>query len=889
MNWLRQILIRLQETFGKRRREGVLDEELQTHLALLIERNIARGMSAEEARRTAKISLGSAIQIRESVRDDRGLPLLETLWQDVRYALRILRKSPAFTAVAVLTLALGIGANTAIFSVVDAVLLKPLPYANPNQLVRISLDQPKQDLTGGGFSYPYFSACRKQTDVFSQMAGNVFHQLTLTGAGEPTEVDTSIVTPEVFSMLQAKPLIGRTFISKDGEQGAAPVVVVSENLWRSRFGADPNLLGRSITLDKRAFTVIGVMPAGFHFPTRMTDPDEVWIPLVQDPLFGPWMNRQGGHWLRVTARLKAGVSIAQAQAALAPISARLSKEDPADNSGWTMRVEPLQTAVVGDSRTPLLILLGAVALVLLIACANLANLLLSRATSRAKELAVRMALGASRVRIARQLLTESVLLGLLGGIAGILLAYWGVSALLALIPGGLPRADTIHVDGWVLLFALALSLAAGLFFGLAPALLAGGSAFQSTLKESSMRSGESAARRRARGFLVSAQVSLALILLVGAGLLLRSFEALSSVNPGFDSRHVVMANIALPRFQYAQPAQWEAFGRESLDKIQSLPGMSDSALAVPVPMVDGFINLAFGVAGAPPLPPGVFRLADYASVSPNYFHVMQIPLLRGRLFSAQDSLSAPRVAIISEALARQYFPNEDPLGQTMKFGFPPDGAIPRQIVGIVGDVRDVAFNKKPGPMMYAPFAQAPFWGEDVVVRSSLSTSAVAAGIRQATHAIDKDLPVTNILSLPDALTADPSVAQPRFRAFLLGLFSGIALLLAAVGIFGVISYSVARRTHELGIRLALGAQPNAILGMVLRETLALVLIGIAVGLPCAFAASQLVTHLLFSVKSYDPITLILVPLVLLAVGALAGCIPARRAMRVDPMIALRYE
>ena len=888
MSTLRKFWSGLRALFTKKHDDREMDEELRDFVEQRAASKMRTGASRQEALREARMEMGSMDSVKESVRAVGWEAAFNSFWQDVRYALRMLRKSPGFTAIAVITLALGIGANTAIFSVVNAVLLRPLPYANPDQLVMV-YDSPTTNPGPGGFSYPNFTEIRKQNSVFSNIVAHTLDQLTLTGAGEPTEVNTSSATPELFSMMQAKPLAGRTFLPRDNEQGAAPVVILSEALWRSRFGANPNLLGQSIQLDKRAFTVIGIMPASFHFPVMLMGPDEVWIPLVDDPLFGPWMSRHGGHWARTMARLKPGVSLAQAQAQMDAISARLVKQSPQENSSWSIHVEPLRTTIVGSVRTPLLVLLGAVALVLLIACANIANLLLSRATARAREFAVRMALGAGRARIARQLLVECALLGLFGGTVGILLAYWGVQSLRSLLPTDLPQLQTVSVDVWVLLFALLLSVAATLIFGLAPSLFAADASLQSNLKESSGRSGEGATHQRARKFLAAAQICIAVVLLVAAGLLIRSFDRLTSINPGFDPQHVVMANIALPRNQYSQSAQWAAFGRKSLAKIQSLPGMSDSALAVPVPIVDGFINIGLTIAGNPPLPPGQDLLADYVSVSPNYFHVMGIPLLRGRLFSGQDSASAPRVAIISHALARRYFPNQNPLGRHLIFGFPPDGNISREIVGIVGDVHDLSFDRAPGPMMYVPFDQAPFWGEDVVVRSSLGTSAVAAEIRQATASIDKDLPVTNVLSLPQALSADPSLAQPRFRTFLLALFGALALVLAAVGIFGVISYSVSRRTHELGIRMALGAQPGAILKMVLRETLSIVLIGVAVGVPCALAASRLVTHLLFNVKSYDPLTLIAAPLVLVAVGVLAGYIPARRAMRVDPMIALRYE
>ncbi len=841
-------------------------------------------MAPEEAKRAARMRLGGLTQLKETNRELQGLPLIETFLQDTRYAFRMLRKNPGFTAVAVLTLALGIGANTAIFSVVYAVLLKPLPYANPDQLFNVFQAKPQEGVGGTGWSYANFAELREQNRVFSDMAGAQQHQLTLTGRGEPAVVNTSVVTPELFSLFGEKPLAGRAFFPEDGKAGAPPVVILSENLWRGTFGADPNILGSSINLDKRSFTIVGIMPAAFRFPL-LTKSEQLWIPLVQDPLFGSWTERRGGHWLQVTGRVKPGVSMTQVQAELDAIAARFAKEFPAENDGWTIRMVPLQQMIVGKARSALLVLLGAVGLVLLIACANIANLLLTRATSRAREIAVRTTLGAGRTRIIRQLLSETAVLGLLGGVTGIALAYWGVQALNALFPENLPRMNAIRVDNFVLGFALLLSATASCAFGLAPALFAANSNLQSSLREGGGRSGESRSRRRARSFLAAGEIALAMVLLVGAGSLLRSFSKLMSVSPGFDAQHLVKADISLPRFQYSTPQQWAAFSDELLARIQAEPGLEDSAVAVPRPIVDGFINLGLDIVGNPAS--SASASADYVSVSPDYFRVMGIPLLSGRLFDRRDILSSHRVTIISKTMARLYFPNQDPLGKQLRFSFPPDSGAAREIVGIVGDVRDIALGQDPGPMMYVPYAQAPFWGANVVVKSALSPSSVAAAIRQEVQKIDKDLPVTEVAMMPDII--ETSVAQPRFRTFLLGLFAAMALVLAATGIFGVISYSVSYRTNEIGIRVALGASRGSILRMVLRETLVLTFAGMALGIPCALAASRLLGHMLFGVSVNDPATLASVTFALAAVATLAGYVPARRAMSVDPMVALRYE
>jgi len=866
--------------------EQDFEHELETHLEMLTDENIRRGMAPEEATRTARIRLGGLTQLRETNRELQGLPTIETLLQDMRFAFRMLRKNPGFTAVAVLTLALGIGANTAIFSVVYAVLLKPLPYAESNQLFNVFETRPQDGITGTGWSYANFVELRGQNRIFSEMAGSQKHQLTLTGRGEPSVVNTSVVTPELFSLFGEKPLAGRMFFSEDGKPGAPPVVILSENLWRGTFGADPNIMGNSINLDKRSFTVIGIMPEAFRFPL-VTESEQLWIPLVQDPLFGSWMDRRGGHWLQVTGRLKPGVSITQAQAELDAITARLAKEFPAENDGWKIRMVSLQEMIVGDAKSPLLVLLGAVGLVLLIGCANIANLLLTRATSRAREIAVRTTLGAGRVRIVRQLLSETAVLGLLGGVIGVSLAYWGVRALSSLLPPSLPRVNAIRVDNLVLGFALLLSVIASCAFGLAPALFAANSSLQASLREGGGRLGESRNRRRARSFLAAGEIALAMVLLVAAGLLLRSFSKLMSVSPGFDAQHIVKADISLPQFQYSTPQQWTAFSDELLARIQAQPGLQDSAVAVPRPIADGIINLGFDIVGNPPSSAGASRTANYVSVSPEYFHVMEIPLLAGRLFNQHDVSSAARVSVISQAMARLYFSNQDPLGKRLVFGFPPDGQVAREIVGVVGDVRDVALGRDPGPMMYVPFAQAPFWAANVVVRSALSPSSVATAIRQEVRKMDKELPVTDVAMMPDIIEA--SLSQPRFRTFLLGLFAAMALVLAATGIFGVISYSVSCRTNEIGIRVALGASSGAILWAVLRETLVLTLAGLAVGVPCALAASRLLGHMLFGVSANDPATLAAVAFALAAVATLAGYVPARRAMRVDPLVALRYE
>ena len=880
---MRNVIEGIRALVHRNQRNAEIQEELLSFQTASVEEKTRRGMSREAALRAARAEAGSAESVRQKVWSAGWESAADSLWQDLRYAVRMLAKSPGFTAIAVLTLALGIGANAAIFSLVNAVLLRPLPYANPAQLVDVS--EAKAGVVGAGVSYPAFVELRDHSRAFTSVAGLAGHALTLTGHGEPADVSTLAVTPEFFSLFGTKPLLGRALSPQDGERGAAPVVVLSEQLWRSRFGADPGIAGTSITLDQRAFTVVGIMPGAFRTPF-FNQTEQVWIPLLQDPLFSGWLTRPPQeHWLPVIARLRAGVSPDQARAELQTISAGLVDQFPAEK-GWGIAIEPLQQVIVGDVKEPLLLLLSAAGLVLLIACANIANLLLARATSRSREIAVRIALGASQRRIARQLLTESAILGVLGGVTGVFLAWWSVSALTSLLPTGLTQLRSIRVDGSVFGFAFVLSLAASVFFGLAPVLHTTRSDPQANLREGS-RAGDARGSQRARSFLAAAEVAVAMVLLVGAGLLMRSFARLLSVSPGFETENMVKAEISLPRFQYSRPEQWTAFSSQLMMRLQAKPGLQDSAIAVPLPILNNSINLPFAIAGNPPLEQGATDTANYVAASPRYFHVMGISLMRGRLFSEDDSASTPPVALISEALARRYFPGENPLGRQLIFGFPPHGDVAREIVGVVADIHDVSIASNPGPMMYVPFAQVPFWGSEVVVRSSLGAAEIAAAIRTETHSIDKDLPVTDIESFPEAMHA--SVAEPRFRTMLLGLFSAIALLLAAIGIFGVISFSVSRRTREIGVRMALGATPASIRHLVLGESAKLVLFGLAAGIPAALILTHFLSALLFGITPTDPLTFIAVALLLMLVALAAAYLPARRAIRIDPMAALRCE
>jgi len=887
MRALYKLRLRLISLLWPHRASRELVSELSFHIERQTTANVAAGMSRDDARAAALREFGGVEQVREECSDMRKVNWLQDLAQDLRYGVRTLAKSPGFATIAIATLAVGIGANTAIFSVVYAVLLRPLPFTEPDQLVFLSEAKPQQGISAAGVSYDNFDEIRSQNHVFSGLGVVQTHELTLTGRGEPTVVDVADVTPELLPLLDTKPVIGRSFVLEDGRQGSEPVVILSENYWHDGFAADPAVVGSSISLDQRSFTIVGVLPAD---PSILFSPRriKVWIPVAQDPLWSSWIPRRDLRWLGIVGRLNSGVSIPQAQAEMDAIAVRLAKKFPEENAGWMIRIEPLDRVVVGDVKTALFALLGAVGLILLIACANISNLLLARATSRGKEISLRLALGAGRPRIIRQLLTESAVLGLLGGIAGILIAYFGVRGLVSFLPENIPQVHAVRVDAAVLLFALFLSVAASFVFGLAPAFFAAGSNPQIALNESASRSGEPASRRFARSVLAVAEVALAMVLLIAAGLLLRSFASLTSLNPGFNIEHVVKADIQLPRFQYSKPDQWSAFADDLMRRLQSQPGMTDSAIGIPLPLnSQGAASSSFDIVGHPPMLKGVPQAADYVSISPAYFHVMNIPLLRGRIFNNHDVASAPAVVIISETFAGRYFPNQNPLGKQLMFAFPPKPGFPHEIVGIVGDVRNDSLAREPGPMMYVPFDQEPLWGAEVVVRSGLGVGGVAATIRHEVNQVDKDLPVTDIEAMAGML--DSSVAEPRFRTWLIGLFGVIALVLAAAGIFGVISYSVSRRTHEIGIRITLGASPQSVLRLVLGESARLVLIGLMIGAVAALALGRFLSNLLYGVHATDPVTFLTVAALLAAVALAAAYVPTRRAMRVDPIAALRHE
>jgi len=814
------------------------------------------------------------------------------LWHDLRYGARMLFKNKGFAAVAIIALALGIGANTAIFSVVNAVLLRPLPFKSSERLValRQTSTQRKDDLDFA--SYPNFTDWRTQNKVFEQLA--VFRNInrTLTGADQPVRLQSSIVSANLFQLLGATPGLGRAFLPEEDMPGAnSYAVILSHGLWQRRFGSDPKVLGRNLTLSGKSYTIVGVMPDGFQFPVQ-AEPTELWITVALDaetPVGGGLPNtaQRGVGIYQVIGRLKPNVTLEQAQTEMNLIARNLETQYPNTNTHQGVKIIPQLELLVGKIRTALLILFGAVGFVLLISCANVANLLLARATTRHKEMAIRAALGASRWRVVRQLLTESVLLGLAGGALGLLLAMWGTDLLIALSPKGLPRLNEIGLDGRVLGFTMFVSLLTGAIFGLAPALHASKLDLTESLKEGG-RSGATGARgNRVRNLLIVSEVALALMLLIGAGLLARSFLRLQRANPGFNAEHVLALKISLPSAKYSEP-QEAMFFKQLLARVKTLPGVADAGIVWPLPLGGDQMEISFEVAERP-VAEGERPSSEYRSISPDYFHTMSIPLLKGRDFTTRDDMNAPGVVIVNETLARQIFPGEDPIGKRIKPGISvgKDQAVMREIVGVVGDVKHQSLSSEAGAEVYVPHAQVPFSGMALVARTAVDPQSLAATMRNEVSKLDKDIPVYNIRTLDDYLAA--SVAQPRFNTLLLGIFAGVALFLTMIGLYGVISYSVTQRTHEIGIRVALGAQTSDVLKLVVKQGMALALIGVGVGLLAALALTRVLASLLYGVSATDPVTFGGVSLLLVAVALLACLVPARRAMKVDPMIALRYE
>jgi predicted permease len=809
---------------------------------------------------------------------------MQTLWQDLRYGARMLLKQPGFTFIAVLTLALGIGANTAIVSVVNGVLLKPLPYRAPEQLIRIfesSQAQPKFPMAQGNFQ-----DYRAQNSTLAGLALYTRSDQELSQDDKPERLAALGITAGYFELLGVQPLLGREFRREDELPESSPGVILSHALWQRRFNGDTAIIGKSVTLSGRLHTIIGVMPAGVQhiggdyrsMPHGETV--DVWGPLQMPAQAG-----RGGHFCNAIGRLKPGVSVAQANADLNAIANQLAQQFPNTNKSWRIAVKPLHEELVGRAQTMLLVLLGAVFFVLLIACVNVANLLLARATVREREIAVRSAVGAGRWRIVRQLLTESLLLALLSSAVGILLAQWALAALSTLGPEQLPRLQSVSLDGRVLLFTLGLTLLTGVLFGLAPALQAGQVNLNELLKEGG-RGGSGQRQRRLRDGLVVVEVALALVLLVGAGLLIRSFWKLQQADPGFIPEQVLTASLSLPGARYGDPARITAFQQQLLARVAALPGVQSAGLTSDLPWTGYDENAGFTIEGKT-FPPNDGPGGRYHFVSPGYFATIGVPLLNGRFFNANDQLNSPNVVLINHALAELYWPGESAVGKRFTFSSQPKEKDWFTIVGVVGDVKDFPQAAAAEPAFYWNTLQQASRQVILAVRTSAAPLSLVDAVRYEVRALDQDLPLAEIKPLETV--AATALASQRFTLWLVGFFAGTALLLAALGIYSVLSYLVAQRTSEIGVRLALGAQFGDVLTLVLRQGMTLVMLGVALGLAAAFALTRLMKGLLYEVSATDPLTFAALGLLLTLVALLACWIPARRATQVDPLVALRQE
>ena len=801
---------------------------------------------------------------------------MDTLWKDIRFAVRLLAKSPGFTLVALAALVLGIGANTAIFSIVNAALMRPLPFREPDQLMMVWEHSPH---TGKNnvVNPQNFLDWQARNRSFEKMAAFIETKMNLTANGEPEQVYGAYVTREFFSVLAVQPSLGRNFIPEEDTTEAGWVVILSRGLWQRRYGSDPNIVGKKLVVQGNSATVVGVMPESFEFPEMRA---ELWA------LTTPRQGERRGRFLEVIGRLKPGASEGSARAEMETIGRQLAAETTFD-AKWGVNVVGMRENFSGSLRTPLLVLLGAVGLVLLIACANVANLMLMRSSGRRREIAIRTSLGATRARILRQFLVESALLGMSGGLLGLLLAVWAKDGLMAMLPEGLSLARVNHVgiDGNVLAFTLAVSLGSSFLFGLIPGLRASRPDLSDTLKEGGRGSSGDLRRNRLRAALAAGEMAIALILLIGAGLLIKSLMRLQNVSPGFQAENVLSMRLGLSGKKFANSQQAVQELDDVLERVRQVPGVN-AVGSIQWPPLSGLLSAtSFHVDGRPVPRPGEEPVTMVSIITPGYFSAMRIPLVKGRVFDQRDRAEAPLVTVVNQAMVRQYFPNQDPIGQRVFVSW--GRKTPYEIVGVVADVRHQGLNVDVMPGVYFANAQEPDFNATLMLRTERDPSSVARGVQDAIHARDADLAIADVQPLDRYVTK--SIASPRFQSFLLGSFAGLALLLAAIGIYGVMAYSVAQRTHEIGVRMALGAERNQVMRMVVRQALALALIGAAAGLAGALVLTRFLKTLLFDVSTTDLATFAVVPFVLCIVAMAASWIPALRATRVDPMIALRYE
>jgi putative ABC transport system permease protein len=887
MKWWRVATARLQALLQREKVEHDIDEELRCHLEILIEENRKKGMTPEEARLEAMKSFGNIGRIKDQARDVRGGGMIEVLLQDIRYGFRIMVKSPGFTIIALLALALGIGANTAIFSVVNGILIRPLPYHDPEKIITIW--EPSRDGHTLGLTDLEFFDIRQHNQVFEEVAAYATGATNLTGVGEPERIFGTWVSSGFFPVLGVQPMLGRTFTAEEDTPQPAPVVVVSYGLWQRRFGSNPNIIGQKISLNGISRTIIGVMPRIFQFDYKEV---EIWLPLGLDRANVDPGNRS----YNAIARLKNGITLDQARSQINNLTAHLAAEykkryTKVLNSTDRVNLIPLRELIVGNVRGALLILFAAIGFVLLIACANVANLLLARSETRQKEIAIRMALGVSRLRVIKQLLTESMMLSLMGGALGLLLAFWGVRVMVALAPASLPRTSEIGLDGMVLVFTFGVSLLSGVLFGLVPGLQFSNPNLVLAIKEGRTEIGIRE-KSRTRQVLVISEIALAMVLVAAAGLMIKSFSRLLNVDPGFNPQNVLTARIALPQSKYEQGQQIDAFYNKLLERIQTLPEV-DAVGTITVLPLSGFnSNASFEIEGRQRASDDVIQNADYRMVSIDYFRAMGIRLLKGRHFSSSDHENAPAVIIINEAMAEDFWFGENPIGKRINLGVP--GSPWLTIIGVVKNVKHKALDAISKPEMYflqSQNAYASVLGVypsvTLAARSQSDPLLLSGAIKSIVQGLDKDVPVSKIETMEEVV-AD-SVAQPRFLMLLLAIFGAVAMMLAAIGVYGMISYSVSRRSHEIGIRMALGAQARSILKLVVSQGMVLALIGMALGLALALALTRIITSLLFEVSATDAQTFIGISILLLMVTLMAILIPARRALSVDPIVTLKYE
>ena len=910
MSLFRKFATGLRSLFRKNQVDRELDEELGAYLEMETAEKMRQGVGRKDALREVRLERGSLEVTKELVRSGGWEFFVETCWQDLRFGLRMLRKNPGFAAVAVLTLALGIGVNTAIFSALNATILRPLPYKNPEQLVMVWGVEPRGCCRHGGmvFSLPNFLDFKDQNRVFENMGAFAGTGFTLTSVENPEKIHAGLVTADFFRVFGAQPMRGRTFLPDENQAGHDHVVVLGYEMWQRRFASDSKIVGQTIRLDTNQYEVVGVMPHDFDFSIPgYYGPMDLWVPIVltRD-------NSERKHnYLNVIARLNPGVTVRQAQSEANIIVARLRREysstteqsnappttsaETNEHSGVMLgtKLEPLRDEIFGDVRSPLLILFGAVGFVLLIACANVANLQLARASARQKEIALRTALGASRGRVARQLITESVLLAFVGGALSLLLVFWLIKLLTGLLPAGLPQGTSITIDANVLVYSLTLSLATGLLFGLAPIFQAFSRSPSESLKEGGKTTATGDGGLRLRGFLTASEIALSMVLLIGAGLLTRTFVGLLNVKPGFETENILTAKVTLPKYSYADSRQQADFYTWLLEAIATLPRVKAAGAVNDLPLGAGRDSDEFTIErrGAKDASSSTGSCQDRL-ISPDYFRVMNIPLIKGRTFTRVDASSAPPVVIISQSFARRFFPNEDPLGQHITFGDPAAAAPWPTIVGVVGDVRDLALDADPDIEIYAPYQQNvlpynPLPYMSLVVSTAGDPSSLTSAVLAEIHELDKNLPLPEAEPMTAVYSA--SISARRFNMLLLSIFAGIATVLAGVGVYGVISYLVTRRTHEIGVRIALGAEPRNVLALIVGRGLLLAMFGVIIGLAGALAVTRVLAKMLFGVTATDLATFAGVSALLIGIVLMACYIPARRAMRVDPTIALRYE